>query len=203
MSARGRLVAMTVAAAAAATLTGCGVPTGGAPDRIPPEEVPYGLAAPASSTPAASSSPARDDRPRMYLVDAHDVLVPSGRDVRGKTVEERVDDLLGQLATGPTAGERDDELTTALPPGARLSVTSVDDGTVTVDLTGASAAPAGQQSRRAAGQIVLTVTSLPGVRAVLLTHDGQPLEAPLPSGKLTSSPLTAADYEPLLVAPPS
>ena len=74
---------------------------------------------------------------------------------------------------------------------------------MTVDLTGAGDAPAGQQSRRAVGQIVLTATSLPGVRAVLLTHDGEPLEAPLPSGELTSSPLTAADYEPLLVAPPS
>ena len=66
-----------------------------------------------------------------------------------------------------------------------------------------SASPAGEQTRRAVGQIVLTATSLPGVTAVLLTHDGEALEAPLPSGELTSAPLTAADYEPLLVGPPS
>jgi spore germination protein GerM len=53
------------------------------------------------------------------------------------------------------------------------------------------------------GQIVLTATSLPGVRGVRLTLDGEPLEAPLPSGELTSAPLTAEDYAALLSSPPS
>ena len=64
-------------------------------------------------------------------------------------------------------------------------------------------APSGAASRRAVAQIVLTATSVPGVDAVLLTLDGDPVEAPLPSGELTSAPLTETDYEPLLVAPPS
>ena len=74
------------------------------------------------------------------------------------------------MVDGPTSGERDDELTTALPPRIQLSVAHVDGGTATVDLSGTSAAAAGEQSRRAVGQIVLTATSLPGVSAVLLTH---------------------------------
>jgi spore germination protein GerM len=74
---------------------------------------------------------------------------------------------------------------------------------VTVELGGIARAPSGQQSRRAVAQIVLTVTSLPPVRAVVLTEDGEQLEAPLPSGELTSELLTAADYSSLLVAPPS
>ena len=80
------------------------------------------------------------------------------------------------------------------------------DGTVTIDLGGDAEAPAGQESRRAVAQIVLTATSLPEVEEVLLTRDGEPVDAPLPSGELTSQPLSAADYEPLLtptVSPPS
>jgi hypothetical protein len=196
---RSRLLAL----AAAAVLAGCGVPTGGAPDRIDASDVPYGLASPSPGPSAVTSSPARDDRPRVYLVGPDDVLVPSGRDVAGASTRDRLDDLLAQLADGPTAGERDDELTTALPPRIGLSVSSVDGGTATIDFSATSASPAGEQTRRAVGQIVLTATSLPGVSAVLLTHDGEPLEAPLPSGELTTAPLTAADYEPLLVAPPS
>ena len=59
------------------------------------------------------------------------------------------------------------------------------------------------QSRLAVAQIVLTATSLPEIRAVLLTSDGDLLEAPLPSGELTTAPLQAEDFDPLLVAPPT
>lgn len=185
-----------------ATLAACGVPTGGRPATIAASDVPYGLAAPRSTTPAATSGPARDDRPRIYLVNADGVLVASGRSVSGDTTRDRLDDLLRQLAAGPTTGERDGELTTSLPPSTRLSVSAIDDSTATVDLSGTEA-PSGRQSRRAVGQIVLTVTSLPQIHAVRLTRDGQAIEAPLPSGRLTSDPLTADDYSALLVAQPS
>ncbi|MGY1602315.1 GerMN domain-containing protein [Geodermatophilus sp. SYSU D00815] len=204
MSARARLVAVLCPAVTTlAVLAGCGVPTGGAPESIAPSDVPYGLAEPTPTTPAPTSSAPRADQPRVYLVGPDDVLVASGRDVTGGTPRQRLADLLEQLAGGPTAGERDDELTTALPPGVRLTVTAFDGGTATVDLAGTGDVPSGEQSRRAVGQLVLTATSLPEVREVLLTLDGDPLEAPLPSGELTSEPLTAADYAALTVAPPS
>jgi len=198
-----RLSRRMPALAAAAVLAGCGGPTGSTPDRIDASDVPYGLTSPSPGSPAATSSPAREDRPRVYLVGPDDVLVPSGREVSGTSTRERLDDLLGQLADGPTTGERDDALTTALPPRVDLMSDVDAGGTATIDFSTASASPAGEQTRRAVGQIVLTATSLPGVTSVLLTHDGEPLEAPLPSGELTTDPLTAADYEPLLVAPPS
>ena len=197
-----RARAGVVALAVLVVLAGCGVPTGGAPETIAPSDIPYGLTAPARTSAPAPSSPARQDRPRIYLVD-DDVLVPTGREVTGATVRQRLDDLLGQLAAGPTAGERDAQLATALPPGVTLTVGKIAGDLVTVEVSGAAEAPSGQQSRRAVGQIVLTATSLPQVRAVVLTLGGEPIEAPLPSGELTTDPLTAADYSPLLVAPPS
>lgn len=199
---RRRLALLLLVPLGTVALAGCGVPTGGAPATIPASQVPYGLAAPVSTTPAATSGPARGDRPRIYLVNSDGVLVPTGRTVSGSDPRGRLDDLLHQLAVGPSSGEREEQLTTSLPPGSRLSVSSIDDATATVDLTGTEA-PSGRQSRRAVGQIVLTATSLPEVHAVRLTHDGQPVEAPLPSGRLTSDPLTADDYGALLVASPS
>jgi len=198
-----RTPARLVTIAALAALAGCGVSTGGAPETIAPSDVPYGLLSPAPTTSAPSSVPPLGDRPRVYLVAPDDVLVPTGRDIEGGDLRARLDDLLAQLASGPTGGERDDELTTALPPDVRLSVTAVDGDTVTVDLAGLGDVPSGLQSRLAVAQIVLTATSLPEVRAVLLTHDGDPLEAPLPSGELSTAPLQASDYDRLLVAPPS
>ncbi len=185
-------------------LTGsCGVPTGGTPSAIAPSSVPYGLTSPSSSAPAVTSAPPQEDRPRVYLVDRRDVLVPSGRTATGSDLKNRLIDLLSQLAAGPTAGERKSEMTTALPPGLRLSVSSLDGSTATVDISGVPDAPTGLESRRAVAQIVLTATSLPGVSGVLLTHDGSPVEAPLPSGRLSSGPLTASDYALALTAAPS
>ena len=45
---------------------------------------------------------------------------------------------------------------------------------------------------------MLTLTSVPGVRAVLLERDGRVVDAPLPDGSLTPLPLTRQDYAPLL-----
>jgi hypothetical protein len=184
-------------------LAGCGVTTGGDPEELAPSDVPYGLLSPAPTSTVPFSVAPVGDRPRVYLVSPADVLVATGRDVGRGSVGTRLADLLEQLTSGPTAGEREDELTTALAPGAELSVASVDGGVVTIDLTGPGDAPSGLQSRLAVAQIVLTATSLPEVGAVLLTSDGDPLEAPLPSGELTTAPLEAADFDALLVAPPS
>jgi hypothetical protein len=180
----------------------CGIPTGGAPETIAPSDIPYGLT---SATPARtpeSSRPPRSDEPRIHLVSPEDVLVPRGRTVDDGSGEEQLSRLLAELAAGPNTGELEEQLSTALPPEARLSVTALDEGVATIDISGTENSPYGLESRRAVGQIVLTATSLPDVRAVLLTQDGQAVEAPLPSGELTSAPLTAEAYAALLQSPP-
>lgn len=196
-------LALLVSLALLVGLAGCGVTTGGSPEELSPSDVPYGLlsSAPTSAPPSAVAPDG--DRPRVYLVSPGDLLVPSGRDVADGDLDDRLADLLDQLTAGPTSDERQDELTTALPPGAELSVAAVDGDVVTVDLSGPGEAPSGLQSRLAVAQIVLTATSLPGVREVLLTSEDDPLEAPLPSGELTTEPLGAEDFGSLVDAPPS
>jgi hypothetical protein len=183
-------------------LGGCGVPTGGAPATIAPSEVPYGLAAP-SPTSSPAPTPAVAPAPfRIFLMDGEDVLVARPRELDGDTPRERLEDLLAALADAPTAGERAEEFSTALPPGVRLTVVDLSDGTATIELGLPAEAPSGGAGRRAVGQIVLSATTVPGVDAVRLSLGGDPVEAPLPSGELTSAPLTAEDYAAFLTAPP-
>jgi len=180
--------------------SGCGVPTGGSSDPIPAAQVPTELAAPSSSAAATPSAPARLDQPRVLLLTEDGTLTPRGRSVPEGPLRDRLGALLDDLAAGPTPAELTDRLSTALRPDTTLSLTDVSGSTATVDLDGSAEAPTGRESQRAVAQIVLTATSLPGVESVLLTRGDQPVEAPLPTGELTSRPLTAADYAPLLTA---
>jgi spore germination protein GerM len=202
----GRRLRATTVAAGLALISACGVPTGGAPTTIAASDVPYGLAAPTTATPASPSVDPEADPSRIFLVAGDDALVPRPRDTDGSSRRENLEDLLAALATGPSGAERDEQLSTALPPEVRLTVVELSAGTATVDIVAPAEAPSGWASRRAVAQIVLTATSVPGIEAVRLTLDGSRVEAPLPSGELTSDPLTAADYDALLMpagAPPS
>ncbi|SDF66150.1 Sporulation and spore germination [Blastococcus aurantiacus] len=186
-----------------AVLAGCSVPTGGEPSTIAPTDVPYGLAEPSPAPTSTSPPEATADASRVHWVTAADTLVPRVREVSGRTRRERLGSLLEQLAAGPTRDERDEQLSTALPPEVRLGVTDLDGGTATIDLDELAEAPAGVSGRRAVAQIVLTATSVPGVESVLLELAGEPIEAPLPAGELTDRPLTAQDYAASAVPAPS
>jgi hypothetical protein len=185
--------------AACLVLAGCGVPTSGDPTVIPATDVPYGLASPTPT--AASSTPDQTmlAETGIYLVAADDALVLRGRELADGSLEARLDELLAALAAGPSDQERADELSTALPPEVELDATDVASGTVTVNISGTDA-PSGTESRRAVAQIVLTATTMPEVRAVRLTLQGEPVDAPLPDGALTSEPLTADQFEVFLTA---
>ncbi|TFV64019.1 UNVERIFIED_ORG: hypothetical protein E4P37_13545 [Bacillus sp. AZ43] len=187
--------------AAVLSLAGCGVPAGGPAEAIPSSEVPYGLAAPRASAPPTATAEPVAAPSEIYLVGADEALVARPREVAGSTTRERLADLLSALQEGPTTEERDRQLSTLLPPEAELTVSDLARRTATIDLDLPSGAPSAGTGRRAVAQVVLTATSLPGVEQVRLTLDGEPVEAPLPSGQLTSAPLTAQDYAVLLTAP--
>jgi spore germination protein GerM len=200
------MVAATALAAGLVLVSACGVPTGGAPTTIAASDIPYGLAEPSPTPTASPGAVPRVEPSRIFLVGDDEALVARPRDTSASSRRERLEDLLTALAEGPTGTERNEQLSTALPPEVRLTLADLTDGAATIDIDGPAEAPSGWASRRAVAQIVLTATSVPGVDAVRLTLSGEPVEAPLPSGELTSEPLTAADYAALLIAetaPPS
>ena len=182
-------------------LAGCGVPTSGDPTVIPASEIPYGLGAPEEDRPADSTLQAETSATAIYLQAPGPVLVPKGRDVPPGPLIDRLEALLRELAAGPTAKERAQQLGTALPPEVLLDISDVRGGTATIDIAGAVEAPSGEDTRIAIAQIVLTATSFAQVHDVRLMREGELIDAPLPDGQLTSDPLTADDYASYLVPP--
>ena len=109
-------------------------------------------------------------------------------DRTGSTLRQAVAALLA----GPTAAERGREIASEVPAGTPLRAVSVANGVATVDLgerfaTGTKAA---SLSARVT-QLVLTATSVPGVKSVrLLVKGGTPLG--LFPGYVTSGPISAS-----------
>jgi hypothetical protein len=111
---------------------------------------------------------------------------------------------LSSLLAGPTAEEKADGLTTAIPPGTTLGGVEIAGGVATVDLR-SDVSLAGDERRRGAAQIVATLTQFPTVHAVKvggsgLDVDGRSwnrrviedqlpqilIESPLPGDRVTS-----------------
>lgn len=181
----------------------CGLPDGGSVTRVDDETVPYGLLDGATATPGAGD----DGRvpgpvPLVYWLIANDRLVPEVPEAGAMTCaqpsEAVVERLLGDLTAGPTDAARAAGRSTALPPELSLVLVGVSQDTAEVELDPDESSSSADRLPGAVGQIVLTVTSAPGVRAVALVSDGEPVQVPLPGGALTGEPVTAEDYASLL-----
>jgi hypothetical protein len=187
-----------VVVACTALLAACGVPTGGVTTPIASTAVPYGLAEPMTAEPT-SADPQLPSGVLVYFPDADLVL----RTVPLDSTEASVTAVLAQLAAGPDATQRDQGLQSALGPDVRLTADPAVDGVVAVDVVALAQDPSADRLPVAVGQIVLSLTSVPGVRGVTLQREGQPREVPLPGGSLTSRVLTAQDYVSLTMSDPA
>jgi spore germination protein GerM len=176
----------------------CGLPSDGSVHTIDEDAVPYRLlesGPPSESASATQSEPAK--APVVFWV-ARDRLVPEAtEDVCAERPEALVERLLSTLAAGPPEDERAAGRSSALPPDSGLELVGFKSGTVEVDIEQETSLSA-ERLPFAVGQVVLTVTSAPTVRSVILTTDGEPVQVPLPQGALTDGPVTARDYAALL-----
>lgn len=188
---------MLLGAMIVATAAACGVPSDSPLVAI--TVVPYDLLSPASTaTTRPTALPTRG--PFVYLLGGDERLVPieSGA-VAGEPVE-LLTSILSRLASGPTDEERGRGLSTALGSDVALTLHRLENGRAEIELdAGAQAMPA-RRLPLAVGQVVLSVTSIPGIDSVVLTNNGTPFDAPLPGGALTDHPLSAGDYQ-VFVAP--
>ncbi|MGO4341200.1 GerMN domain-containing protein [Pedococcus sp. 2YAF34] len=182
------------AVSAVLLLTGCGAPDHTVPVTI--TQVPYDLTSPSEEAPATTDAHVTS-RPYVYLV-REQVLVPvKSRNDRTTDPAVAVTDVLAQLADGPSEGERAAGLSTALGPGTSIRLSGIAAGVATIDLAPGDQVPSASRVPLAVAQVVLTVTSVPGVDQVLVTRNGEPVELPLPGGALTGAPVGASAYTPL------
>jgi Sporulation and spore germination len=199
---RGLLAGM-LAGPLTGTLAGCGLPHDGQVQRIDPARVPYGLVSPAPTGPVitATTNQGVAERTRVYwLKNGRTVVaVPVRFTTFGPSA--RLTELLELLAAGPTTQQRRNGFGTALGPGVVITVTAITDGVIDLDVQAAIASPPADRLPLAVGQMVLTATSSPSIRAVRFVRDGEPLDVPLIGGALTSKPLGRSDYAGLLRDP--
>ncbi len=200
MTRRTWLDAVLVVAAVVVTVVvgGCGVPARTSAEVV--TAVPYDLGrrpsepGPTSPVPRPVPSQLPSSAAGQVWWVRGDVLVavpapaeaPSSLVAAGRAVD--------RLAGGPNEAERGRGLSTALGPDVRLSLAGVSQGRATVDIGADDQASGAGQLPLAVGQLVLTLTSIPGIDEVALTAAGAPVDAPLPGGVLTGRPLTARDY---------
>lgn len=97
---------------------------------------------------------------------------------------------LAELLEGPTAEERADGLSTAIPEGTSLRDVSVSDGIATVDLEGRFDDGGGSASMLGrVAQVVATLTRFPTVNRVAFRLDGRPVQTVGGEGVVVDPPL--------------
>ncbi len=209
MTRRGLGPGPVAAAAVLLALSGaCGLPDGGAAQRVPPGEVPYGLLTTPTPSPTTASPTRAVMTGTVYFVDAQQRLVPMSVHVPQESLVPLVQSLLSRLSLGPTEAARSRGLQTDLGQGSILTLRSVSSGLATIELRTSAQDPGPRNLPVAIGQIVLTATSVIGVEQVRFVLDGNPVSVPAPPvGDLSSRPLQQADYLALVapgsVAPPA
>jgi spore germination protein GerM len=175
-----------VVAIAATAGAGCAIQPDSAPRDIPAEErqldpVPSGAEATGQS--------------RIYLV--ADEGSDGGQELRTvlRDVEPRAfEPALRALIAGPNRDERDNGMSSPLPPSTTLHSARLVAGTLNVDISDEILDLSGTALRLAVAQIVFTASELDGVRAVRLRVDGQSRDWPDGRAELQSAPLSVYDY---------
>lgn len=100
------------------------------------------------------------------------------------------------LLAGPTAAEKADGLTTAIPPGTTLGDLALADGIVTVDLDGSFDEGGGSASMLGrVAQVVATLTRFPTIRRVAFRLDGEPVETIGGEGVVVDPPVGRLSIE--------
>lgn len=190
------------------TLASCAIPEAGEFEAIPAANVPFDLSSPSETRvePGASSTTTTiPDDERELLVEVVDLYYVAGsrlvRVQRNLASPSTPTQVLAALGESPGSDPSLAGLRSALPRGLPLEV-DVARGVARVDasrsfLDGLSAL----DQRLAVAQVVLTLTSRPGVGQVVLSVEGTLVPVPRGRGDLVASgtPVTYEDYGFLVV----
>ena len=155
-------------------------------------EVPYDLLqGPTTSTtvPPPTTTSTLPWRTNLWYIGG-DRLVPAPRQLRD---QPEVEQVLRLLLRGPS--EEDLSLVrSALDLGDALVEGPPTDGQLTIDLASDFGRRSPSEQVLGLGQLVFTVTEVPGVGRVVFRIDGTPLAVPLPNGQLAQRPVSRDDY---------
>jgi spore germination protein GerM len=175
-------------------VAGCGLPGDTEVRAVDATTVPYNLLDPEAPSRPGLTGPVPAGTPVVFWLVHDDRLAPTAVAAScTDPVDDVVGRLLGLLAAAPDEAARSAGRSSAIPSSSELDLVGVADGVALVELDPATSLTA-DRLPLAMGQLVLTVTSAPGIEAVQVGAAGETVEVPLPGGALTDRPVTADDY---------
>jgi spore germination protein GerM len=189
------------------TLSACAVPNSGSYSQVAPEDIPFGLNAPQTTLPQTTTTvfdPTIVDSLPIAVSEPIDLFFISNSRIikvqRNVGSPANPSQALSSLVEGPSSSPEFVGLRTALPTTFVASV-DVIRGVAQVDATRAFLdSLSGLDQKLAIAQIVLTLTSRPGVGQVLFSVDGKLISVPRGRGDSVSSgvAVTFDDYSSLI-----
>ncbi len=202
---RRRVEAVILAVVVVLLLASCGLPGDGDVEQVSNDAVPYELLEPVAPSPGGDvDDGGKHATPKVFwLLDDDRLISDTAAPSCGEEPSVVVERVLEELAAGPGEDARAAGRSTAIPPESVLALVRIDDGGTAEVMVDPETAISPDRLPAAVGQIVLTVTSAPGVRSVVLVSSTEPVPVPLPGGPLAEGPVTAKDYADLLVDPDS
>jgi spore germination protein GerM len=188
-------------------LVGCGLPVDSRAHQLANDQIPYGLADPATSTTSTTAPDATAETVTTTAPAGEPVrLYFPGEDGLFKSVIRRItrpvtlEEVVGSLAQGPQAAgapEASGNLRSVVGSGDVQGV-ALRGGIAMVALgTHFGELPPSEQ-RLAVSQLVLTLTDRPGVGQVQFQVGDQPADVPRPDGRLTKAAVSRDDYASML-----
>ncbi len=175
-------------------VAGCGLPGDTEVRAVDATAVPYNLLDPDAQSRPGLTGPVPAGTPVVFWLVHDDRLAPTAEAVScTDPADDVVGRLLGLLAAAPDETARSAGRSSAIPSSSELELVEVVDGVAVVEFDPATSLTA-DRLPLAMGQLVLTVTSAPGIEAVQVSAAGDTVEVPLPGGALTDRPVTADDY---------
>jgi len=177
-----------VAVIACVVVVSCGVPKQSTATRIRAKQVPFGLL---DRNAGAAASDTAGDAASVYFAKSGRLVAVARRLASSAPPQE----LLNLLRRGPTKGEVEAGLRSALPNQNLARVSSVTAGTATVDLRSEFSVLPSADQFLALAQLVFTLTSRPGVGQVRFTLGGRATDVPLSDGSLVRRRVSRDDYE--------
>jgi spore germination protein GerM len=213
--------AAAVLVAGALLLAACGLPNDDAYTAIQPDDLPFGISDTTTTStttttlpPATTTTTAPQATTTTTTIPTQPVslyFVLNGRlqpVVRSLPVPILAQTVLDKLEAGPLEQDLPAGVRSAVPQNS-LGTVMVSGGVATVDLapnfvqptTGTEQPPVPNVDQPLAfGEIVLTLTSLPGIGQVRFTVGGQPQGALAADGSLVDGPVSADNYASLRAA---
>jgi spore germination protein GerM len=175
---------------------GCAIPTQSAPSTMSSSKVPFGLLDPHLPT-TTTTQPKSFVPVKVFFLNTTNQLASAPRDVAAPAPLSAV---VTSLLAGPTKGETDQGLSTAIPSDVSVLSATTQDGIVTVNLSAAFGDITGNSIELAVGQIVATVATENGLNTgVVFQIAGQRTSVPIANGSQVNGPVYLIEF--LSVAP--